>query len=178
LSDVIDELDGIEESLNVTLRSRLDAYRERLDAWEQSWAMRHPADRLNINRQRFDELNARFLLSAGRILSVARRDVQSADDRLGRLIRARLKNSASQLDQVAVRLNATPRVALRNALIKWSSISDRLNALSPLAVLERGYSITTDAGTGRVLKSVAEARNASRLMTKLADGSVESEVTG
>jgi len=43
-------------------------------------------------------------------------------------------------------------------------------------VLARGYSITTDATTGQVLRAAAEARPGQRLRTKLKSGEVQSRV--
>jgi exodeoxyribonuclease VII large subunit len=51
-------------------------------------------------------------------------------------------------------------------------------ALSPLAVLERGYSITFDQGTGKVLRSSAEVDEGAALRIKLASGGLDAEVTG
>ena len=52
----------------------------------------------------------------------------------------------------------------------------QLAALSPLRVLERGYSITTDAASGRVLRDPAELAAGARLHTRLRRGSLESVV--
>ena len=54
-------------------------------------------------------------------------------------------------------------------------VSSQLRMLSPLAVLERGYSMTTDA-QGRVLQSAGEVTQGDRLTTRLAKGSVVSVV--
>ena len=50
----------------------------------------------------------------------------------------------------------------------------RLRLLSPLHVLDRGYSITMDAGTGRLLRTAAEIVPGQRLRTRLQRGNVES----
>jgi len=49
----------------------------------------------------------------------------------------------------------------------------RLNALSPLAVLQRGYSITRNA-KGEVIKEAAQVKSGDELVTKLAKGEVRS----
>ena len=50
----------------------------------------------------------------------------------------------------------------------------RLEALSPLAVLSRGYSITRDLTTGRILTKGTDARNGAILETRLEDGVLHS----
>jgi len=49
-----------------------------------------------------------------------------------------------------------------------------LNAVGPQQVLKRGYSITTLKKGGAVVRSVTQVRPGDRLITRLADGSVES----
>ena len=53
---------------------------------------------------------------------------------------------------------------------------DQLEALSPLRVLERGYSITMEAASGAVLTDPASVRSGQRLRTRLAQGLVISTV--
>lgn len=52
-----------------------------------------------------------------------------------------------------------------------------LRAVSPLAVLERGYSVTTGPN-GRLVRSVHDVRPGDALETRVADGSVRSTVEG
>jgi exodeoxyribonuclease VII large subunit len=47
-----------------------------------------------------------------------------------------------------------------------------LNAISPLATLERGYTILTERDSGRVVRTIAQARTCARFLARLADGEV------
>jgi exodeoxyribonuclease VII large subunit len=49
-----------------------------------------------------------------------------------------------------------------------------LRAISPTAVLARGYSITTLKRDGSIVRSAAALKGGERLLTKLAEGEVES----
>ena len=55
-------------------------------------------------------------------------------------------------------------------------LSEKLALLSPYAVLERGYSLTTDA-SGRVVKCAADAPVGAKVTTRLASGVLESVVS-
>jgi exodeoxyribonuclease VII large subunit len=57
-------------------------------------------------------------------------------------------------------------------------IKARAHALSPIAVLERGYSITFDKKTGAVVRSSDEVGLGAPLRIKLAKGDLDAEVTG
>ena len=58
---------------------------------------------------------------------------------------------------------------------RFLGLAGRMNALSPLAVLERGYSITFDA-QGKILKEVAAMKPGQLIQTKLHRGRVTSRV--
>jgi exodeoxyribonuclease VII large subunit len=82
--------------------------------------------------------------------------------------RLRLARSSERLQEAAVRVTVASRAAL-------TTRTARLAALSPRRTLERGYSITSDAG-GRVLTDAAAVPVGARLRTVLRHGSVESTV--
>lgn len=57
----------------------------------------------------------------------------------------------------------------------FKHVAGKLETLSPLAILARGYSLTFD-GDGKLIKSAVSVKRGDRLMTRLAKGSFESEV--
>ncbi|MDP9325336.1 MAG: exodeoxyribonuclease VII large subunit [Candidatus Dormibacteraeota bacterium] len=81
-----------------------------------------------------------------------------------------------RLDDRAQRLEAALRVGLDRAKQRLQGHSDRLEALSPIAVLGRGYSLARDE-QGALVTSVAGLRPGRRLTTVFADGSAEAEIT-
>ncbi len=74
------------------------------------------------------------------------------------------------------RLTGDIRAALMGRRRQLEAAGGRLEALSPLRVIDRGYSITVDDATGAVVTSAAEVGPGSLLRTRLAHGSVLSEV--
>lgn len=54
-----------------------------------------------------------------------------------------------------------------------TGMSDRLDALSPLQILKRGYAIVRDLETGKVVSSIKDAKNGHRIEVRVADGAVE-----
>jgi exodeoxyribonuclease VII large subunit len=57
-----------------------------------------------------------------------------------------------------------------------AALATRLEALSPLAVLARGYSLTYHEADGRLVHSAAELHNGDLLRTRLAEGEAISRV--
>lgn len=74
-------------------------------------------------------------------------------------------------DQLAVRLNQSMRGKTADARSALSSVSGRLNALSPLATLSRGYSITYGQN-GRVVTRVSDVKTGERISVLLNEGTL------
>lgn len=76
-------------------------------------------------------------------------------------------------------LRQTLAAGMMHRLDQWTSrahgLAGRLNALSPLAVLERGYSITFDA-EGRILKEALGVQPGEVIQTRFHRGSLRSRV--
>ena len=68
------------------------------------------------------------------------------------------------------------RVQLQAAHVR--GMSNRLEALSPLAVLARGYAVVTRKADGGVISRVAQAMPGQRIEVRVADGEFEAEVDG
>jgi exodeoxyribonuclease VII large subunit len=61
--------------------------------------------------------------------------------------------------------------------VALSAAAGRLHALSPLAVLERGYSVARTPA-GKVLKRVEDLPSGRRFLLRVVDGTVACESTG
>jgi exodeoxyribonuclease VII large subunit len=88
----------------------------------------------------------------------------------------RLHNLAQQLDGWQTRSARAVRVLLdrtRQGAAAWAS---QLESLSPLAVLARGYSLTTSTADGQPIVDAAQLRMGETVHTRLARGGVVSRV--
>ncbi|MCA8916442.1 MAG: exodeoxyribonuclease VII large subunit [Planctomycetes bacterium] len=88
-----------------------------------------------------------------------------------------LRREQQRLDYLLDGLKWNMHHRLKDHGEKLNALGAQLEALSPLKVLERGYSITRDE-QGRVLKRARDAKEGETLVTKLAEGSIVSKVTG
>jgi exodeoxyribonuclease VII large subunit len=86
------------------------------------------------------------------------------------VLRAPLRQGLAKLDLLTRRLLERKRQYLERAVV-------RLETLSPLAVLARGYSITTSWPEGRVVRSVRQVQRDDRLRVRLHEGSLHCRVT-
>lgn len=88
----------------------------------------------------------------------------------------RLHDLATQLDELETRVGRAMRNALQAARTRLESLATHLDALSPLNVLNRGYSITKRLPDGELIRDAAAVATGDRLSTLLAAGEVISVV--
>jgi exodeoxyribonuclease VII large subunit len=74
------------------------------------------------------------------------------------------------------RLHELTQVHLRNWKNRFGATESRLRLLGPEQVLARGYSITMDAATGKVLRAAKDVKVGQHLKTRLKAGEVLSKV--
>jgi exodeoxyribonuclease VII large subunit len=80
------------------------------------------------------------------------------------------------VDELAARTGRAIRQRLRLARRHLDHSTARLEALSPLAVLGRGYSLTVRVADGRIVRDAAELAPGDEIRTRLAHGHATSRV--
>ena len=106
------------------------------------------------------------------------RNAQKLDEyefRLSRQIKRAHQLYQSQLQQLNIRLRNNVEYFLKDQANQFSNKVNRLNLLSPLNTLSRGYSITHDKD-GKVLLSSKKINLGDHISTQLHDGKVTSKV--
>jgi len=87
-----------------------------------------------------------------------------------------VRHRRQQVAQLAARLHERKGHRLDRAGQRLTRSVDRLRLLGPANVLARGYSITLNVRTDKVIRSVKEAPTGTRVRTQFRDGSIESIV--
>jgi exodeoxyribonuclease VII large subunit len=87
-----------------------------------------------------------------------------------------IKNNQTTLDQRKRRLLDAMDHHLLNANHKLALAAEKLETVSPLATLSRGYSITRDA-KGKVVRHIDQVKPGDKLVTKVTDGEIHSTVS-
>jgi exodeoxyribonuclease VII large subunit len=167
---------AFEQQLAQGARRRLQHEQRQLSTLAHRLARCGPGAQLREREQRLDELEAR-------LRRALERRIAQHKLRLARLTTAVARaNPARQLGAARERWR-TARADLRRALLRrlertqqrWQLADRGLASLSPLATLERGYAIVTDAN-GRVLTDGSAAKKGSAIEVRLARGSLAATV--
>lgn len=89
----------------------------------------------------------------------------------------RLHDAARGLDEIDLRLQRAIRLRLDRSRQQLAAVSGALGALSPLKVLERGYSVTRRVDNGEILRAAEQVQIGDEIETRLQSGRVFSRVT-
>ncbi len=89
----------------------------------------------------------------------------------------RLQTERQRLDEAARRLAAAQAHRLQLAAARLGGLANRLQALSPLGVLERGYALVTRRRDGRLVTSRAQATVGEALAVRVRDGTFAARVS-
>jgi exodeoxyribonuclease VII large subunit len=134
-------------------------------------------DAVSRRDQRIDELRFRLEASSGRRLRMSAHRLGMLAERLRRHDPSlRIAATQRRLQQTTERLhrNAAQIISTRQARLNRASA--RLEALSPVAVLSRGYALVY-AADGTLLRSAADTAAGQNIRARLAEGTLEAQVT-
>lgn len=85
-------------------------------------------------------------------------------------------NRSRMVDELGTRLHGAIKRRLRDLHHEIAAVTGKLESLSPLAVLGRGYSLTQDSKTGRLITAAKQLKAGQEISTRLGEGSVVSTV--
>jgi exodeoxyribonuclease VII large subunit len=156
---------------------QLESKADELNQFSHRLARLHPRRRFNDWLQRLDDLHTGMLRCTKHGVRQQLATFENLSDRLARVRPTQLLKQQRELfEQECARLAEQMKHQLRERRNQADALESRLRLLSPEQVLSRGYSITTDAGTGKVLRDASKIKPGQRIRTRLQKGEVVSKV--
>lgn len=122
--------------------------------------------------ERLASLGARVAHGTERCLTEASLRLSRTGERMGALASRRVHHASQRLESAAQRIEAACVARFERARASADRSAASLDALSPLRVLGRGYSLARDA-RGRVLKRVADFPPGGRFTLRVTDGTIK-----
>lgn len=104
-----------------------------------------------------------------------RADLEELAGRLADGLRSRVEHGRERVGRTGERLVSAMDRRLERSRSRWERLSGRLHALSPLAVLRRGYAVPTDA-RGRVLRRRRMYAEGEEFRLRVVDGRIRATV--
>ncbi|HCC0890496.1 TPA: exodeoxyribonuclease VII large subunit [Salmonella enterica] len=137
----------------------------------------HPQLRLARQQTVLERLRQRMSAALEAQLKRATQQQQRLTQRLNQQNpQPRIHRAQTRIQQQEYRLAESIRARLSEHRARFGNAVTHLEAVSPLATLARGYSVST-ATDGKVLKKVKQVKAGDTITTRLEDGWVSSEVT-
>jgi exodeoxyribonuclease VII large subunit len=164
--------------LGAALRRSQRARRERLAWCARRLEALHPGRRLAERGQRIDELEGRLRRALRHALARDAARLRELDGHLQRLSPGRrVQQLLARADTLEARLRAGVRGRLERSGARLEVAGRALHAVSPLATLDRGYSILRRPD-GRVVRAAADVRPGDDVQARTASGTVFATVRG
>ncbi len=171
-----DEIDLLATRLRTAMRNRVAESRHRLGAVKHHETFRRPLDRIHRWQQVIDDRERALVLAIStRLKRIDGERLRKLETRLAlRHPRHLVRLFAQKLTTSDERLHCAIDLRRQHDQSRVTALDRQLNAVSPLAVLRRGYSVTLIKKTGTVVRNTAQITGGERLITRLSDGQIES----
>lgn len=172
--ELAQRLVGLERRLSRGIQVRLDGESQHLDHLRSR--LRHPGEALGRQRHLLRELEVRLCRAAQARLTNERQLLQHRQQRLGACHpRRELVHAAERLDRARQRLQHTMPRTLANQRERLAGLARQLHAISPLAVLGRGYAILENEA-GQVIQRAPDVEPGQALTARLGEGHLDLKV--
>lgn len=168
-SDLADGIAHLGARLRNSIRSilgqRIDVLKEMMNR------LYDPRRQIEERRMRLDDISARLSRSMTRHMEALRRETQTLAQRLRpQYLERLLLGHSEQVAALTVRLERSLRERLLRDRSSAENLAARLDGLSPLAILARGFSITFRTDTGAVVTDASSVHAGDEVRVRLHRG--------
>ncbi len=172
-----EKLGSIAERLNRAAIRRFRYINKEVEANVERMARCHPRRQLQQRMQRVDDLCDELIQGGREFLKQQDVRLRNLSDRLVRVRPSKiLKDRNKELEQQKRQFHDFVKGRMGQLKRDVEALNDRLRLLDPKNIVSRGYSITTDAKTGRILRSVKKTHSGQTIITQMSDGDIESTI--
>jgi exodeoxyribonuclease VII large subunit len=170
IKDVIRQLENNRNRLFTNLRSVFELCSENLETILASRVFKNP-ELIILNRgQQIDDLTSKMRDLIRRYFDEAKEILRKNLELVMKIEPHRLLGKKTvELNEIKNRSTKTITAIVQKNLVKLTAQSNRLSALNPKSVLNRGYSITTNKKTGLLIKKADDVEIGDIIITELAE---------
>jgi len=174
--EIQEQLEGLHGRLEKAVRYRLLISRQKLMELAQHGAFARMMEVIHRRQQRLDDLVHRAVESERRILEKQRRRFETLAAAVRHYdVRRVLAGVRKDLETQSTALLGAFRNSLLERRVKLERMETALQALSPLAILDRGYALVFDA-SGKLVKDALKVEAGDEISARLAKGSLKATV--
>lgn len=171
------ELRHWQDRLKQDIHRQIRHAHQRVDACANRALFRRPQDLVDQATRQVNDLARQLARALPHRLHPAQTHVDQLARRLSSAIPQRVSRAGEQLDRAQARLLPMGPRLLDDKRKQLATLIRHLEAVSPRAVLKRGYTYTLSPD-GQVIRKAADVTQGQQLTTVFADGQVRSRVEG
>jgi exodeoxyribonuclease VII large subunit len=176
--EIEEQMEGLHRRLEKAVRYQLLMVRQNLTELARHGAFGRIMDLIHRRQQRLDELGHRLGQAQRGITEKHRRRFEGLSATVRHYdVRRVLEGMRKDLTAQRTGLVAAFRNLLLERRVRVERMETALQALSPVAILERGYALVFD-GSGKLLKDARKVKAGDEISAKLAKGTVRARVEG
>jgi len=169
------QLSGLQTLLSDAMSRRLQRLEQKTNDLRNR--LQHPGRKLQEQTQHLDHLDIRLKRSMQAMVQLYRHRMTLSRDRLLRQHpRDALVQKKQHMNNVVIRLSKAVGQQLRQKMNHTEQTLHLLDAVSPLKILGRGFSVIRN-DNNQVVKSTTSVRPGENLRARLSDGELHVEVT-
>ena len=174
--EIEEQSEGLRERLARAMRYRLLMARQSVTEMAQHGAFARMMDALGRRQQRVDELLYRMETAERRVIEQQRRRWETAAGAIRHYdVRRRLAAMREQLESRTAALGASFRTLLMRRRGRLEQLAGELGALSPVAILERGYALVFDS-SGNLVKDSEQVQAGEEIRARVARGEIKAVI--
>ncbi|MED4038104.1 exodeoxyribonuclease VII large subunit [Niallia taxi] len=158
-------------------KERVDKEKHRLGKMEKSYAFRYPKLLLDQKMEQLDRQNELLQRNINKLFLLKEEKHELITRRLSRSHPQELLHNAEK-DRVNLEKNLVRNMNLihQKKIHMFQSIIGKMDALSPLKIMERGYNLAYSP-EGKLISSINQVKKDEQIELRLSDGTVEARVT-
>ena len=175
LTDVIQNKVWLQQHIIKTIQEK----QQKLDWLTSRLALQKPSHKVQQQSQRLDEISTRLMQQMQTIIHNKKLQINNLQTRLGVNNPSRKIDERQQtLSHIKTRLLQSMQTRLQKEQSNFGLQVAKLDSISPLKTLDRGYSIIKDSDSSSLITSIKQVKIDQRLTLKLKDGDIDTTVNG
>ena len=174
-SELIETLEGYQNYISRSVMSQIDLQRTQITNLIKR--LRHPGDKLREISQKLDYMETSLIQNINQEISLKKNDLNLKDLSLQQNSpQNKVKEAKVYLQNASKDLLKALKLEIEKKSTDLAEIVATLQAVSPLSVLSRGYSIISTEPDGKILSSANQVEIGQTISAILSKGSIKAEI--
>ncbi|WP_174734182.1 exodeoxyribonuclease VII large subunit [Mesobacillus harenae] len=178
IDELMDRVLNRQTRLLRSMKEKVNFQQERYSRLKKSYAFRYPKRLYEQKLEQLDKWTDSLMKGAHRLYETKSETLLIFKKRLSRVHPEQLrKESEDDLRRTVRSLNRGMEVILKNKQNEFTNMVSTLEALSPLKIMERGYSLVYTK-EGSLVKKTANLKKNDAIKVQLSDGVIHCKISG